>query len=332
MAATEPGLGEGALPRLVQDLLDILRARSTFGLVMLTRVIGDDWQVVAVTENPYGVAPGDVFRWSDSVCSRMITSAGPVQVIDDVPAHAVASRAPVTTRLDIASYAGAPVVAGDGTLLGTVCAIDPHPHPTDVDAQLFGFAGRLGAHALASVVSSEQAARRAERALFPTGVVPGEAWPTLLVAEAERVRWTNEHLAVVLVRAVADDGRRAPVDRVLRLVAERLGPDDVVAQLGSNRIGLLCVGRTADEVRSLVDEVAAEVPLVAVAGDVSGPDARTTLDDMEAELVGSAAAAARSSSRLLRYSFCDACGRKGRYRSTSAAVTRCKYCGLVDPD
>lgn len=325
------GLDQGEMPRLVQDLLDLLRHRSGFGLVMLTRVIGDDWQVVAVTENPYGVAAGDVFRWSDSVCSRMIVADGPVEVIPDVAGHEVASAAPVTGRLAIASYAGAPVVGDDGRLVGTVCAIDPSAQGADLDVELFAFAGRLGAHALSSAASTRQADRRAERALFPSRVVPAEAWPALVDVEAVRVRWTNERLSVALAR-VLPGGRRPDVDRALRLLAEGIGPDDVASLLGSNRIGILCVDRPADELQSVLDAVSAEVPLVAVAGDVSGPDVRTTLEELEAELVGTAAAAARSSSRLLRYSFCDDCGRKGRYRSPSVEVTRCKYCGAVEHD
>ena len=321
---------------LVQDLLELLRARSRYGLVMLTRVVGDDWQVVAATENPYGVAAGDVFRWSDSICSRMITAAAPAQVIDDVAAHDVASSAPVTSRLEIASYAGAPVVGDDGSLVGTVCAIDPAAVDGGVDADLFAFAGRLGAHALALAASTEDAGRRAERALFPREgdgavVAPGGAWPGLLVAEAARVRWTNEPLAIALVRTAGDEvARRPAVDRVVRRLAAGLGRDDVVSVLGSNRIGVLAVGRTAVALQAALDELAAAEPLDTITSDVAGPDPAGVVEQLEAELVGAPAAAARQSSRLLRYSFCDSCGRKGRYRSPAVGVTRCKYCGVVE--
>ncbi len=52
---------------------------STFGLAlwMVTRTTGDDWVVLRSTDSPYGVAEGDVLRWLDSLCARMVRGEGP---------------------------------------------------------------------------------------------------------------------------------------------------------------------------------------------------------------------------------------------------------------
>ncbi len=64
---------------------------STFALAlwMVTRTAGDDWVVLRATDSPYGVGAGDVLRWSDSLCARMVRGEGPrvSPRIADVPAY-----------------------------------------------------------------------------------------------------------------------------------------------------------------------------------------------------------------------------------------------------
>lgn len=333
--------GVEPLPDLLVELLGIVRARTEFGLVMATRVVDDDWQVVAVTENPYGVAAGDVFRWSDSICSRMVGRPDPEWLLADVEADGEAAVAPVRERLEIRSYAGSPIRGHDGEVIGTLCAIDPGSRTPEREGDLFAFAGRFAAHAIVAAAESVRQQREAERAPFRTepgqpAVMPGSAWPGLLAAESERCRWSGDRLAVGLVRLVdGTGGHRANLEQLVGRLRAVLRPDEVVALLGSNRIGVLAHGRTDAELRAALDEAGAAAGLaVGVAvSEVKGPDAEaaTAAEALEAELVGAPAAAARSTSQLLRYEFCAACGKKGRYRSAAANVERCKYCGTLTP-
>src|SRR5207247_1993287 len=119
---------------LVHRVVHLLQRRTGFALVMATRVIDDDWRVVAATASEYAVHAGDVFRWSDSICSRMVGSdrPGPWRVAD-VDADLGACSAPIRTRVPIRAYLGAPIIGAGGAVLGTLCAIDPAVQPSGLD-------------------------------------------------------------------------------------------------------------------------------------------------------------------------------------------------------
>jgi hypothetical protein len=314
-----------ALRGLVGELLGVLRERSGFALVMLTRVAGD------------------TFRWQDSICSRMAARDEPSPwALPDVATDADAAAAPVRDLLAIRSYAGVPLRGPDGSLVGTLCAIDPDTREPAAASDLFAFAERFAGYVLDREASAAADERRAERRLLRgdgTGplIVPKASWRSLLEAEAERTRWSGERLTVALVR-VADHGaeRPMPVARLAEHLAAAVGPDDAVAVLGSNRVGVLAVDRSWDQLASAVEDVAESlrghgVLLRSMVAVVDGPgDPIAVCDELEAMLVGEPAATARSASELVRYGFCDECGRKGRYRRPGRTDSRCKYCGAAD--
>ena len=55
-----------------EEVLSFLSSRLNFGLWMVTRTESDDWIVLDARDSIYGVKPGDVFRWTDSFCSRLV--------------------------------------------------------------------------------------------------------------------------------------------------------------------------------------------------------------------------------------------------------------------
>lgn len=72
-----------------------------------------------------------MFNWADSFCSRMVEELRP-QVAPsarDIPADL---EAPIGQQVTIGSYIGVPVTREDGTLFGTLCAIDPLPKNNDI--------------------------------------------------------------------------------------------------------------------------------------------------------------------------------------------------------
>ena len=105
--------------------LDFLQEKLPFGLWMFTRANEetDEWAVIASADRKYGVQDGDVFKWSDSFCSRMVKGLGPciAPCSDDIEAY---RDAPIRQKLDIRSYIGIPLKKADGEFFGTLCAID----------------------------------------------------------------------------------------------------------------------------------------------------------------------------------------------------------------
>src|SRR5262245_23424035 len=116
-------------------VLGFLHERLGFGLWIITRVEGNDWIVLSSEDHGYDVASGDVFQWSDSFCARMVEGQGPTFApdSDEVPAY---YAAPVRRQRPIRSYVGVPLTRFDGSLFGTLCAIDPAPKPETLATEI----------------------------------------------------------------------------------------------------------------------------------------------------------------------------------------------------
>jgi GAF domain-containing protein len=63
----------------------------------------------------------------ESYCSY-VAKSGEMLMVEDTQQDERFSNLAVTQEANIGSYMGAPVYLADGTLYGTLCAIDPNPH------------------------------------------------------------------------------------------------------------------------------------------------------------------------------------------------------------
>jgi diguanylate cyclase len=238
-------------------VLRFLRQRLGFGLWMVTRTDDDDWIVLAAEDHGYGVAPGDLFRWSDSFCSRMVRGLGPrvAPRSEDVPVYA---EAPIGRQVPIQAYIGVPIADPDGALFGTLCAIDPAPQPSTIVAEqplVELLAGLLG-NILASEREREEAARRAERAEHDsqidelTGLGNRRGWEHVLDAEEARSRRYGDPAAVLVLdldglKVTNDTLGHAAGDELLRRTAltlrEVVREPDYLARVGGDEFSLLAL-------------------------------------------------------------------------------------------
>lgn len=118
-----------------QAVLQHLQTQFGFGLWMMTRTIDNDWIVLQAATKSYKVSKGDVFQWSDSFCSRMVSGEGPniAPKSVEIPAYI---NAPINQQVEINAYIGLPIHLEDGSLFGTLCAIDPQPQKEELHAAL----------------------------------------------------------------------------------------------------------------------------------------------------------------------------------------------------
>lgn len=175
--------------------LRFLQQQLPVGAWMVTRVSGPDWVVLRVLGEGYPVGDRDVFRWSDSMCSRMVRGEGP-RVAPSVQAVQAYAAAPIGTLVQIGGYIGIPLTGGDGTLLGTLCAIDPAPLPDRARAMQDML--ELQARLLASLLDLELGALR-RVAVRPAQVVPPERRDdVMLQVRDEVVRHASPAAALVL--------------------------------------------------------------------------------------------------------------------------------------
>ena len=193
-----------------KEALAFLHARLGLGLWMVTRADEDDWIVLSAIDHAYGIdeliANGIVFRWPDTLCARMARGDGPriAPRAADVPAYAAA---PITRKLRIGAYVGAPLTDGDGKLFGTLCGFDPEPQPEAlveqqrlVEVMADMLSGLLRAELQANALAREVEAARGEALVDPlTGLSNRRAWERALAAEEERCRRYGAPACVVVV-------------------------------------------------------------------------------------------------------------------------------------
>jgi diguanylate cyclase (GGDEF)-like protein len=254
-----------------REVLEFLRRRFGFGLWMITRVEGDDCIVLQSVDHGYGIGPGRVFRWADSLCSRMISGDGP-RVAPDTDLVAAYVTAPITQQLTVRAYIGVPLSLPDGTLFGSLCAIDPARQPDDIveEQHLIELLASMLSSILNSELKAAEEARRNERlemeALVDplTGLANRRAWDELLAREEERCRRYGHPTAVFVLdlddlKEVNDAAGHAAGDALLTGTAAALRDAvrdaDVVARLGGDEFGIIAVECDATGAEQLLTRI-----------------------------------------------------------------------------
>jgi diguanylate cyclase len=235
-------------------VLAYLQHEYPMGLWMVTRTVGDDWIVLRAQDRSYDVAEGDLFRWSDSFCSRMVQGHAPHIAPDSksIPAYA---QAPIGQQIPIASYIGFPLES-DGELFGTLCAIDTIRKPRElIEANdIIGLLARL----LSTVLEADMRAKRlsaladslddaAHRDAL-TGVLNRRGWDGLITAaEANRAEYGHVHSVVIIdlngLKDLNDTYGHAAGDALLQRAADVLAAvtrtGEAVARIGGDEFGIL---------------------------------------------------------------------------------------------
>ena len=256
----------------VCQVLEGVQRRLGTAATVLTRIEDDEWVVLqAAGDDGIVLRPGDIFDAGATLCTRMLAGHGPALAPDTatVPAYATA---PLLAELGIGAYVGAPVRLSDGTLFGTVCALDRRPRP-ELTAIHLAFLG-AAADQLATRVEDERVRLAAARAAIAhrlggerdalTGLAARAAWDAAIELEAGEAGLGDRYAVLILdidgLRITNDRRGRDGGDAILRRVADALGrnaaPAAVVARLGGDEFGVLLHGRAAaGEAHRLHDEV-----------------------------------------------------------------------------
>lgn len=243
-------------------VLGYLQQQIGLDLWLVTRNEGEHWLVLFARDEGYGVEDGTLLRWSDSFCSRMVEGRGPqiAPYSSQIPAYATA---PIGQQLAIQAYVGVPLRRADGSLFGTLCAIDPEPqaHLGERHLAQVTLLASLLSTLLERELELQESLRRVERAESAalrdelTGLYNRRGWEQLLAREAARCQRYGEPLGIVFadldgLKQVNDHHGHAAGDALLRGAATTMRTIsrevDVVARVGGDEFALLVVG-TSDE-------------------------------------------------------------------------------------
>ncbi len=257
------------------DVLAYLHQKLGFSLWMVTRVVSNQWIVLYAQDHGYNVQSGDVFKWSDSFCSRMVEGLGPniAPNASQVPAYAAA---PIYKDLDIGAYIGIPLWGQDDCLIGTLCAIDPSPMDKQIESELPLV--EMMARMLTTLLENEKAVgdeqRRTEHALAKamsdhmTGLYNRRGWETLLAQEEARCR---PHGLPAGLFSIDIDNLKITNDKFGHQRGDELickaaatikkvtRPTDVVARLGGDEFAVLATGCSAFHVEALHDQLKSDL-------------------------------------------------------------------------
>lgn len=255
----------------IAQVLTYLQTSTGLALWMVTRTVGDDWIVLQAADHSYGVRAGDVFRWSDSFCIRMIQGEGP-QVAPDARAIPAYAAAPIAAQLTIGAYIGVPLIAPDGSLFGTLCAIDPHMQSVQLAASLATV--QLFARLLVTILRDElrhqDALRALERAESEahldglTHLLNRRGWEQLVAHEEARCCRYGNPAGVILIdlddlKFVNDQQGHASGDQLIRSTAQLLRQSvrtvDIVARLGGDEFSVVAVDTPEEGMLLLLDRI-----------------------------------------------------------------------------
>jgi diguanylate cyclase (GGDEF)-like protein len=258
-------------------VLKFLHRRLGFGLWMVTRTEGDDWIVLQAEDHGYGIKEGDVFRWADSFCSRMVEGLGPRVAPRSAAIPAYAS-APIGQQVNIGAYVGVPLAHEQGSLFGTLCAIDPAPQPDAIASELplIELLARMLSTLLDADLKVSEQARKAERSRVEsltdalTSLYNRRGWEELLTAEELRCRRYGNPACILSIdldglKRINDTEGHARGDELICRAAEAIRSgvrtQDVAARLGGDEfavLGVECDAAGAQALEQRVSDTLAE--------------------------------------------------------------------------
>lgn len=257
-----------------KEVLTFLRGKFGFQLWMVTRTQGDAWIVLQSIDQGYNVAQGSVFRWTDSFCSRMVRGLGPT-IAPSSAEIASYAEAPIGQQVPIKAYIGVPLTNPDGSLFGTLCAIDPHEQPREIENEepLILMLANLLSTILKQELELENAHRAVEHfknesTLDPlTNVFNRRGWDQLLNIEESRCKRYGHAAAVIAVdldqlKSVNDTYGHSKGDELIKTAASALvscaRDKDVVARLGGDEFCVLVTECDSEGAKKLLTRARTE--------------------------------------------------------------------------
>lgn len=252
-----------------QAVVDYLKRAVPLGLWAVSRFDETDQLYLAVADDTYGKGPGARVAWTDILCREMV--AGAPQIAPDAMAVPGYAGAGVAGTIAIGTYVGVPIQRGDGQVFGTLCGIDPAPHPAAEALGVHGPLIQLLVMLLSTVLEADlartAALRRAEGAQLDaesdvlTGLLNRRGWERYLAVEEDRYRRFGDPGSVVILdldrlKEINDRGGHGAGDEHIRLAAQTLRATtrstDIVARLGGDEFGVVATNTTPENIRALV--------------------------------------------------------------------------------
>ena len=238
-------------------ILEYLYNHFGFNLWMITRTEGEDWIVLQTNDHGYVVQPGQVFKWSDSYCSQMVLGNAPSIALNsqEIPLYV---KAGINQIVDIRAYIGKPLLNEDGSLFGTLCAIDPLPQHEIIENSddLLELFSQLLSQILQIELKLNENQRISEKFKMEsltdhlTGLFNRRAWDRLIRLEEDRCKIYGHPTTIIMIdlnnlKKINDEYGHDEGDKLIEKTAQTIKDcvrtNDIVARLGGDEFAILNV-------------------------------------------------------------------------------------------
>ena len=254
-----------------EKILEYLHNHLGFALWMITRTESNDWIVLQAKDHGYGVQAGQVFNWADSYCSKMVLDKGP-RIAPDSKKIPLYVEAGINKLVDINAYIGQPLFNEDGSIFGTLCAIDPSVQPQSIEqhSDLLELLSLLLSRILQNELKINEQKRVSEKLEMDsltdhlTGVFNRRAWDTFLDLEEDRCKTYGHPTTVIMIdlndlKAINDKFGHLAGDQMIQKTAQILKKNvrsnDLVARLGGDEFGILNIEMTLENTQNFANRL-----------------------------------------------------------------------------
>ncbi|HEX7955330.1 MAG TPA: GAF domain-containing protein, partial [Pyrinomonadaceae bacterium] len=111
----------------VPKILEVVCRTTGMGFAAVARVTETRWVACAVRDEiAFGLKPGGELSVATTICDE-IRGSGQAVVIDHAAEDVNFCRHPTPKMYGFQSYISVPIFRPDGSLFGTLCALDPAP-------------------------------------------------------------------------------------------------------------------------------------------------------------------------------------------------------------
>lgn len=267
-----------------RGVLAFLQEQVPLGLWMVTRTDGQRWIVLQSADRGYGIKPGDVLPYAESLCAQRLACTAP-DIAPDVDQVAAYRDAPARRRAPIRAYISLPLVLENGEAFGTLCALDPSPQQPELERhqELLTLLARQLATILRFDLAREDAWREATLARAAaetdplTGCLNRRGWEQHCEREEQRCRDLGSALCVLVIdldglKHLNDTHGHAAGDLCIRRAAtvmgETLGAGCVLARIGGDEFAILQPNHTLDEALAMRDRLHAALHAAGIAASI----------------------------------------------------------------
>lgn len=256
----------------VPTILDVVCRATGMGFAAVARVTEDRWIACQVLDNiHFGLPPGGELKVETTICHE-IRQHHEVVAIDSVAEDAKYCNHHTPQMYGLQSYISVPIMLADGRFFGTLCAIDPNPHPVN-NPQIIGtftlFAELIGHHLDAEdrikfaedrATETEGTSALREQFIAVLGHDLRNPLASIDAGANKLLRdgaWTNNTPAILRLMKSSVLRMSGLIDNVLDLTRSRLG-GGIALDLDAERALQPTLEQVVDEMRSAHPERAIE--------------------------------------------------------------------------